>query len=1148
MSRQPPPLSTQYSSSSSVNDLGEAQLQFMNRHSPSTRGLFRKQSAQNTGDSDNNVDYLANNSSDEIDDEYYSTDESASVDDENSSLDDPDMTDAIRALKNSLPDDVRRKIPSPRKIGNGEDFEGKTNKKVIKRNASISISRTNSIGSNYNKSNSNSNSNDLPPAQKTNKISPRRAPPPPSASAMGGSKTYGSTAHLSNSSSFGSSVGSEIPEVVSSPPPGIIEDTIREDLDPSNTDPGTFDSNLEHDARVEGEMPLKGGGRRVGSPNQTVSPLLTKPPRSSVMNRSSNNGNTNTNSNSDGGSLPPPPPPPPLNDGSNNNNNNNNNNNLKKPDHFYRSISTDGGDDYSSDSDHYNDNDHDSSPQQQHLSPSSSTLSVSSEAGSFGRHLVKSSLTRPHPQGAMISKREYVKKGKWTLGDKIGKGSFGTVYMGMNTRSGSMMAVKSLNVLNCAANQIEELQGEIDTMRRLTHPNIVRYFGAEVDETEGVLYIFQEWCPGGSVSDLMKKFGRFNENVTRMYLLQILKGLEYLHSKNVVHRDIKGANLLVDSFGSVKLGDFGASKQLGKEGTMNGGNDMSMKGTPYFMAPEVLQHEQYGRKADIWSTGGVAYQMITGEPPWKSLGHKTQYLLWHHISITKDPPPIPDYVPTLLRELIIKCFRRDPKKRPLASELINDPFFTEYDSDDESGLDDTFKKSGNSSSANQSSSRKNKDKKKAQKGDFHLTPKFDVESARKRAELKSQSANRGLGGDVKKTHSPMAHEIADAAENATRLNNFLPGSKHQKSTPILPATDRKEPIDFYKREQLQLQLQRPKTQAGTSSPPSPDRRQNRQQILQRPNTTMAGRADSSSPEFSTANSNVNQEDWPAWAKDRALQVLRGSVDSGDPPGPPIDTPVSAYYTPLTNVHNNFVNEESNINSNSNNTDNNPFRRQRSTSSSNNYSPENRSIGGNPFQRKRGATAPNIQQTATPTNRLHHVLEQNENPFARRQNSMPGPSVAQYQSDSSISPTRRKGGVGSVSGGFKGGAAAAGGGVDKGEDEGEGEGEGEGEEKWICQSCKWENVDFTLPYCTNCAKLRSTNVEGGSREERAVNYGGDAWNTLSSLGSTGRMSGGGTSRGDKSIKRVARLGMTNPNSSSRTGGGGGGHNVKRTFSG
>ncbi|CAM9913167.1 unnamed protein product, partial [Ectocarpus sp. 8 AP-2014] len=154
-------------------------------------------------------------------------------------------------------------------------------------------------------------------------------------------------------------------------------------------------------------------------------------------------------------------------------------------------------------------------------------------------------------------RRAPVRTGHWKLGHEIGKGSFGSVHIGLNEDSGDLIAVKLLSLKN--ADQAEELYTEIELMRQLTHPNIVCYLGAEVNDKEKTISIFQEWVPG-SVTTLLVNFGPFSDRRIADYTKQILQGLVYLHSERVIHRDIKGGNILIDDRGVVKLCDFGASK------------------------------------------------------------------------------------------------------------------------------------------------------------------------------------------------------------------------------------------------------------------------------------------------------------------------------------------------------------------------------------------------------------------------------------------------------------------------------------------------------------------------------------------------------------------------------------------------------------
>ncbi|XP_020581173.1 mitogen-activated protein kinase kinase kinase NPK1-like [Phalaenopsis equestris] len=263
---------------------------------------------------------------------------------------------------------------------------------------------------------------------------------------------------------------------------------------------------------------------------------------------------------------------------------------------------------------------------------------------------------------------------RWRKGELIGCGAFGHVYMGMNLDSGELLAVKQVLIGTSNASKekaqahIRELEEEVKLLKNLSHPNIVRYLGTVREEE--TLNILLEFVPGGSISSLLGKFGSFPEAVIKMYTKQLLQGLEYLHKNGIIHRDIKGANILVDNKGCIKLADFGASKQVAKLATMTAAK--SMKGTPYWMAPEVILQIGHTFSADIWSVGCTVIEMATGKPPWSQQYQEVAALF--HIGTTKSHPPIPEHLSSEAKHFLLKCLQKEPNLRPSASDLLQHPF------------------------------------------------------------------------------------------------------------------------------------------------------------------------------------------------------------------------------------------------------------------------------------------------------------------------------------------------------------------------------------------------------------------------------------------------------------------------------------------
>lgn len=265
---------------------------------------------------------------------------------------------------------------------------------------------------------------------------------------------------------------------------------------------------------------------------------------------------------------------------------------------------------------------------------------------------------------------------KWKKGEQIGSGNYGRVYVCLNEETGSLMAVKELKVQRHNWKELNALQMEVELMSSLQHSHIVRYLGTQAVPEEDVLYIFTDWVPGGSLASMLRKFGCLPEPVIAKYTRQILLGLDYLHKNRVIHRDIKGANVLVDDRGTIKLADFGASKRI--EGLTEMDNQ-SLRGTPYYMAPEVIRQTGHGCPADIWSVGCTVFQMAMGQPPWKSLNFGSATALMFHIANTTSPPPIPSQLSQPLRDFLLTCMERDPQIRPTAEQLLKHAFIASDD-------------------------------------------------------------------------------------------------------------------------------------------------------------------------------------------------------------------------------------------------------------------------------------------------------------------------------------------------------------------------------------------------------------------------------------------------------------------------------------
>ncbi|KAJ2158146.1 Protein kinase of the Mitotic Exit Network [Coemansia sp. RSA 552] len=246
--------------------------------------------------------------------------------------------------------------------------------------------------------------------------------------------------------------------------------------------------------------------------------------------------------------------------------------------------------------------------------------------------------------------------GEYQLGDIIGKGAAGSVYRGLNLRTGEVVAVKQIRTEGFSSSaEIEAARQEIDVLRDLRHRNIVKYIGYEQSEHE--LDIVLEYCEGGSLQNILSKFSKFPENLVGVYVAQILDGLAYLHSNAILHRDIKPGNILLLKEGVVKLADFGVAR------IQNGLN--TVVGSPYWIAPEVLLLKGSTAASDIWSLGCTIVQLVSGKAPYQDLPPMTAMF-----RIGQDEhPPFPANISALLRDFLSRCLVHVPSARATAEEL-----------------------------------------------------------------------------------------------------------------------------------------------------------------------------------------------------------------------------------------------------------------------------------------------------------------------------------------------------------------------------------------------------------------------------------------------------------------------------------------------
>ncbi|GMI96956.1 hypothetical protein HRI_003364900 [Hibiscus trionum] len=274
-----------------------------------------------------------------------------------------------------------------------------------------------------------------------------------------------------------------------------------------------------------------------------------------------------------------------------------------------------------------------------------------------------------------MEKQSNTQKTSWKRGKFIGRGSFGSVSLAINETNGVVFAVKSVDLATSLPNQLESLENEIRILRSLSSPYVVRYLGDDVTPANSNRNLHLEYLPGGTVSDVAnvkRRLDDVDEGILRWHTRCLVSALKYVHGEGIVHCDVKGRNVLLDlDSNSVKLADFGSAIAIEKESAGDVPKHLiTPRGSPLWMAPEVIRGEYQRPESDVWSLGCTVIEMITGKPAWEDHGFDSL----RRIANSDELPELPTQLSELGKDFVDKCLRRDPNQRWSCDQLLQHPF------------------------------------------------------------------------------------------------------------------------------------------------------------------------------------------------------------------------------------------------------------------------------------------------------------------------------------------------------------------------------------------------------------------------------------------------------------------------------------------
>ena len=253
----------------------------------------------------------------------------------------------------------------------------------------------------------------------------------------------------------------------------------------------------------------------------------------------------------------------------------------------------------------------------------------------------------------------------------LGQGSFGTVYLVKNKKLNNYFAMKIIEKSSNDEEREDEIKNEINILRKLDHPNILKI--NDFFSTKNEYFLITEFCPEGELFYEIKNFAPFDEALAGWYMKQIFSAVNYCHKSKIIHRDLKPENILIyqrnkKGFNSIKIIDFGTAILFNKK-------DKNLAGSIYYLAPEIIsKNRKYTEKCDIWSCGIIMYILLTGKPPFNGDSDEEilKKILQNHLDLEKYPWSV---ISLKAKDLIKKLLETDTKKRITAEEALNHEWF-----------------------------------------------------------------------------------------------------------------------------------------------------------------------------------------------------------------------------------------------------------------------------------------------------------------------------------------------------------------------------------------------------------------------------------------------------------------------------------------